>query len=67
MKPQMNTHTHRFKMFPAVTCTIPDAKRPSQEEDTAAAADLPDLPAEVMAGVQAVYRQRIQPLVHYYW
>ena len=54
-------------MSPAVTCTFPGAKRPSQEEDNAAAADMPDPPAEVMAGVQAVYRQRIQPLVHHYW
>jgi aryl-alcohol dehydrogenase-like predicted oxidoreductase len=54
-------------MFEAVTCAIPGAKRPSQAEENAAAADLPPLPAHVMNGVRAVYERRIQPLVHHYW
>jgi aryl-alcohol dehydrogenase-like predicted oxidoreductase len=54
-------------MFEAVTCTIPGAKRPSQVEENAAAADLPLLPQEVMAGVSAVYQRHIRPLVHHYW
>ncbi len=54
-------------MFEAVTCAIPGAKRPSQAEQNAAAADLPPLSAETMAAVKAIYDQRIRPLVHAYW
>ncbi len=54
-------------MFEAVTCAIPGAKRPSQAEQNAAAADLPALSAETMAAVKAIYDQRIRPLVHAYW
>jgi aryl-alcohol dehydrogenase-like predicted oxidoreductase len=54
-------------MFEAVTCTIPGAKRPSQEEDNAAAADLPPLPKAVMDGVRAVYDQYVRELVHPHW
>jgi aryl-alcohol dehydrogenase-like predicted oxidoreductase len=56
-----------IQMFPAVTCSIPGAKTPAQAEDNFRAADLPDLSAETMAKVQAVYAARIQPLVHHYW
>lgn len=54
-------------MFEAVTCAIPGAKRPSQAEENAAAADLPPLPDHVMEGVRSIYERRIQPLVHHYW
>jgi aryl-alcohol dehydrogenase-like predicted oxidoreductase len=54
-------------MFEAVTCAIPGAKRPTQVEENAVAADLPPLPPEVMAGVRAIYERRIRPLVHHYW
>jgi aryl-alcohol dehydrogenase-like predicted oxidoreductase len=54
-------------MFPDVTCAIPGAKRPSQEEDNAAAADLPPLPADVMDGVRKLYTEKIKPQVHDYW
>jgi aryl-alcohol dehydrogenase-like predicted oxidoreductase len=53
--------------FDAVTCAIPGAKRPSQAEENFAAADLPPLSPETMQAVQAIYAQRIQPLVHHYW
>ena len=56
-----------IQMFDAVTCSIPGAKRPSQAEDNFSAADLPALSAETMAAVQAIYDQRIKPLVHPYW
>lgn len=56
-----------IQMFPAVTCSIPGAKRPSQVEENAAAADLPALDAETMLSLQAIYEQRIRPLVHHYW
>jgi aryl-alcohol dehydrogenase-like predicted oxidoreductase len=54
-------------MFEAVTCAIPGAKRPSQAEQNAAAADLPALSAETMAAVKAIYDKSIRPLVHHYW
>jgi len=54
-------------MFEAVTCAIPGAKRPSQAEQNAAAADLPALSAETMAAVKDIYERRIRPLVHHYW
>ena len=54
-------------MFEAVTCTIPGAKRPSQEEDNAAAADLPQISTETMKKVDEIYQARIKPLVHPYW
>jgi aryl-alcohol dehydrogenase-like predicted oxidoreductase len=54
-------------MFPAVTCTIPGAKRPSQVEENVAAADLPPLSDETMQAVQAIYEAQIKPRVHHYW
>ena len=56
-----------IQMFDAVTCSIPGAKRPAQAEDNFSAADLPALTPETMAAVQAIYDQRIKPLVHQYW
>ncbi len=54
-------------MHDAVTCTIPGAKRPAQEEDNARAADFPPLSGETMQAVQDLYESRIKPLVHQYW
>ena len=54
-------------MFPAVTCAIPGAKRPSQVEENVASADLSPLSDEVMAQIRSIYEQRVQPLVHHYW
>ncbi len=54
-------------MFDAVTCTIPGAKRPSQEEENAAAADLPSLSREVMDAVRRIYDQKLQTLIHPQW
>jgi diketogulonate reductase-like aldo/keto reductase len=54
-------------MFEAVSCAIPGAKTPQQARDNAAAADLPPLPPEAMAGVRAVYDERLRPLVHASW
>jgi aryl-alcohol dehydrogenase-like predicted oxidoreductase len=54
-------------MFPAVTCAIPGARTAQQEEQNAAAAELPPLTPEVMRSVQAVYDQSIRPLVHDQW
>jgi aryl-alcohol dehydrogenase-like predicted oxidoreductase len=54
-------------MFPAVTCAIPGAKRPSQVEENVAAADLPALSDETMNQVRAIYERLVRPQVHHYW
>ena len=54
-------------MNDAVTCAIPGAKRPSQAEENAAAADFPPLPADTMQKIAAIYTAKIKPLVHQYW
>lgn len=54
-------------MFPAVTCAIPGAKRPSQVEDNVRAADLPPLTGAQMAKVREVYDKYIRDQVHARW
>jgi aryl-alcohol dehydrogenase-like predicted oxidoreductase len=54
-------------MFEEVSCAIPGAKRPSQVEENVLAADLPPLPAELMAQVRHVYDQYIRNQVHQRW
>jgi aryl-alcohol dehydrogenase-like predicted oxidoreductase len=54
-------------MFDAVTCAIPGAKRPSQEEENARAADMPPLSDETMRKVREIYEKRIRGLVHHFW
>ncbi len=54
-------------MFDAVTCTIPGAKRPAQEEDNARAADFPPLSNETMQAIKNLYESKIKPQVHQYW
>ncbi len=54
-------------MFDAVTCAIPGAKTPQQEEDNARTADLPDLSSEVMEGVRRVYDEYVRELIHSQW
>jgi len=53
--------------FPAVTCVIPGARRPSQVADNAHAADLPPLSPATLAAVQQIYDDAIRPLVHQRW
>lgn len=54
-------------MFPAITCTIPGGRRPEQVLENAQAADLPPVPAGLMATIDTLYRQQIRPHVHHYW
>jgi aryl-alcohol dehydrogenase-like predicted oxidoreductase len=54
-------------MFPAVTCAIPGAKRPSQVEENVAAAGLPALSEETMKQVRSIYERLVRPQVHHYW
>jgi aryl-alcohol dehydrogenase-like predicted oxidoreductase len=54
-------------MFPAVTCAIPGAKRPSQVEENVSAADLLALSDETMDKVREIYERLVRPQVHHYW
>ena len=54
-------------MFDAVSCSIPGAKRPSQAEENASAADLPPLTATQMEAARAVYDRHVRSLVHHRW
>jgi aryl-alcohol dehydrogenase-like predicted oxidoreductase len=54
-------------MFPAVTCAIPGAKRPSQVEENVSAADLPALADETMSKVRDIYERLVRAQVHHYW
>jgi aryl-alcohol dehydrogenase-like predicted oxidoreductase len=54
-------------MFEAVSCVIPGAKRISQAEDNANAADLPPIPDEVMMQVGDIYGRMIKEHVHQLW
>jgi aryl-alcohol dehydrogenase-like predicted oxidoreductase len=54
-------------MHDAVTCVIPGAKRPSQAEDNALAADLPPIPQDIMNNVQKIYNRYIKSQVHHLW
>src|SRR5450756_925155 len=53
--------------FDAVSCAIPGGKRPEQVADNAKASDLPELSADVMAGVKRVYDEKVRALVHQRW
>ena len=54
-------------MQEAVSCVIPGAKRPSQAEDNAAAADLPPIGIEVLDAVGEIYEDLIKDQVHHRW
>lgn len=56
-----------IQMFPAVTCSIPGGKRPSQVEDNCRAADLPPLTDAQMAAVAQIYSDLIGQHVHHLW
>jgi aryl-alcohol dehydrogenase-like predicted oxidoreductase len=53
--------------FPAVTCSIPGAKRPAQVSENIAASALPPLSKAAMKKVDALYTGQIKPLVHHHW
>ena len=54
-------------MFDAVSCAIPGAKRPSQAEENASAADLPPLTDTQMLAAREVYDRHVRALVHHRW
>src|SRR5512146_2415525 len=49
-------------MFGAVTCAIPGAKNPTQAEENIKAVDMPEIDAETMTRVRAVYDEYIREL-----
>ena len=54
-------------MFDAVSCAIPGAKRPSQAEENASAADLPPLTDTQMLAAREIYDRHVRALVHHRW
>ena len=52
---------------PAVSCAIPGAKRASQVEENAAAADLPPLDDAAKKAIERIYWERLRPGVHQRW
>lgn len=54
-------------MHPAVSCTIPGTKRPSQAEDNAAAVSLTPLSDETMRRISEIYDRYIRESVHARW
>jgi aryl-alcohol dehydrogenase-like predicted oxidoreductase len=53
--------------FEAVSTVIPGAKTAEQARANAAAADLPELPADTLRTIAELYRGRIAPQVHHRW
>jgi len=56
-----------IQMHPAVTCSIPGAKRAGQVRENVAAADLPPLSDSQLAEIAKVYASSVQALVHHRW
>ena len=54
-------------MNQGVTCAIPGGKTPLQVEQNVAAADLPEIPAELMNQIAELYETRIKAYVHQRW
>ena len=54
-------------MHPAVSCTIPGAKRPEQVESNVAAAGMPPLSEETMQRIRGIYDRSVRPEVHHLW
>ena len=53
--------------FPAVTCSIPGAKRPAQVAENLAASALPPLSRTALKKIGSLYTGQIKPLVHHHW
>jgi aryl-alcohol dehydrogenase-like predicted oxidoreductase len=54
-------------MHPAVSCTIPGARRPDQVEDNLAAAEMPPLSGDTMDRIREIYDRRVRLEVHHLW
>jgi aryl-alcohol dehydrogenase-like predicted oxidoreductase len=53
--------------FPAVTCSIPGARRPEQVEQNVKAGERGALDAELVQALVAVYDSDVKPFVHQLW
>jgi aryl-alcohol dehydrogenase-like predicted oxidoreductase len=53
--------------FPAVTCSIPGARRPEQVEQNVKAGERGALDPKLMQAVAAVYQSDVKPFVHQLW
>lgn len=53
--------------FPAVTCSIPGARRPAQVEENVRASEAGALDRELVSALQAIYDTDVRPLVHQLW
>jgi aryl-alcohol dehydrogenase-like predicted oxidoreductase len=53
--------------FPAVTCSIPGARRPAQVEENVRASEAGPLDPELVRALTAVYDADVRPLVHQLW
>jgi aryl-alcohol dehydrogenase-like predicted oxidoreductase len=54
-------------MHPAVSCTIPGAKRPDQVADNLSSAEMTPLSDEVMERIREIYDRYVRPEVHHQW
>jgi aryl-alcohol dehydrogenase-like predicted oxidoreductase len=53
--------------FPAVTCSIPGARRPEQVEQNVRVGAAGPLDSELLQRVTAIYEADVKPLVHQLW
>jgi len=53
--------------FPAVTCSIPGARRPDQVEQNIKQGEKGPLDAELLQRIIAIYESDVKPLVHQRW
>ncbi len=53
--------------FPAVTCSIPGARRPEQVEQNVNVATQGGLPPELVQALARVYETDVKPIVHQLW
>jgi len=53
--------------FPAVTCSIPGARRPEQVEQNVKAGERGSLDAKLVQALVGVYEADVKPLVHQLW
>jgi aryl-alcohol dehydrogenase-like predicted oxidoreductase len=53
--------------FPAVTCSIPGARRPEQVEQNVSVTALGGLEPELVQALARVYETDVKPIVHHLW
>jgi aryl-alcohol dehydrogenase-like predicted oxidoreductase len=53
--------------FPAVTCSIPGARRPEQVEQNVRAGEKGALPPQLVQALAALYESDVKPAVHQLW